>query len=231
MKEYKLNITNCYPKVICLDNNIGLKTYFSILDAIDGKGELSLLLNNLVINIDDEAWYSAITKENKNSIVSRNLSGLNINELDMFTLMLRQAKLTASGVKCIYIKLSNNTGDHYHSIGSNFFVGDKYIWLAGCCSDLGDSKVNVMLVFDGEINLSFYESDIVIESINYNEFIGLDKVNAFNEACDLFISLKNTTIENLGFNEIKSELLEFDNNIKYFDYSEMGNVAIKNYNV
>ncbi|MBG5918795.1 hypothetical protein G3341_07765 [Providencia vermicola] len=87
-----------------------------------------------------------------------------------------------------------------------------------------------MLVFDGEIDLNFHESDVVIESINYNNFITSDNVNDFNKAYDSFIALKNTTIESLGFNNIKSELLEFDCNVKYFDYSEVGNIAIKNYN-
>lgn len=88
-----------------------------------------------------------------------------------------------------------------------------------------------MLVFDGEIHLNFHESDIVIESINFNSHINFYNVNDFNKANDSFISLKKTRIENLGFNNVKSELLRFDNNIKYFDYSETGNVAIKNYNV
>ncbi|APZ07629.1 hypothetical protein BWI95_10535 [Kosakonia cowanii JCM 10956 = DSM 18146] len=88
-----------------------------------------------------------------------------------------------------------------------------------------------MLVFDGEIHLNFHESDIVIESINFNSYIDFDNVNDFNKANDSFISLKKIRIEDLGFNNIKSELLEFNNNIKYFDYSETGNFAIKNYNV
>ncbi|HAF2131153.1 TPA: hypothetical protein G9F27_005507 [Salmonella enterica] len=88
-----------------------------------------------------------------------------------------------------------------------------------------------MLVFDGEIDLNIHESDVVIESINYNNFINSDNVNNFNKVHNSFISLKNITIEDLSFNNIKSELLEFDNNIKYFDYSEIGNIEFKNYNV
>lgn len=88
-----------------------------------------------------------------------------------------------------------------------------------------------MLVYDGEINLNFHESDVVIDQINYNNFINSDNINNFNKAHDSFISLKNITIEDLGFNNnIKSELLEFDNNIKFFDYSEIGNIEFKNYN-
>lgn len=63
MIKYKLNITDCYPQVICLDNNIGLKSYFSILDIINKKENSSILLNNMVINIDDESWYGVITKK------------------------------------------------------------------------------------------------------------------------------------------------------------------------
>lgn len=88
-----------------------------------------------------------------------------------------------------------------------------------------------MLVFDGEIDLNIHESDVVIESIKYNNFINSDNVNNFNKVHNSFISLKNITIEDLSFNNIKSELLEFDNNIKYFDYSEIGNIEFKNYNV
>ncbi len=40
MIKYKLNITDCYPQVICLDNNIGLKSYFSIFDIINKKRKL-----------------------------------------------------------------------------------------------------------------------------------------------------------------------------------------------
>ncbi|WP_230086023.1 MULTISPECIES: hypothetical protein [Providencia] len=230
MIKYKLNITDCYPQVICLDNNIGLKSYFSILDAIDKKEKSSILLNNIIVNIDDESWYGVITKKNSNSIVANALNNLRIDELDIFTLMILRAELTVSGIKCVYIKLSTNNDDYYHSIGNEFCIGDKHIWLAGYCSDFENSTINIMLVFDGEIDLNFHESDVVIESINYNNFITSDNVNDFNKAYDSFIALKNTTIESLGFNNIKSELLEFDCNVKYFDYSEVGNIAIKNYN-
>lgn len=231
MIKYKLNITDCYPQVICLDNNIGLKSYFSILDIIKKKENSSILLNNMVINIDDELWYGVITKTNSNSIVARALNSLDVDGLDIFTLMMQRAELTISGIKCVYIKLSTDTDNYYHSIGNEFCVGDKHIWLAGYCSDFENTAINIMLVFDGEIHLNFHESDIVIESINFNSYINFYNVNDFNKANDSFISLKKTRIENLGFNNVKSELLRFDNNIKYFDYSETGNVAIKNYNV
>lgn len=231
MIRYKLNITDCYPQVICLDNNIGLRSYFSILDIINKKENPSILLNNMVINIDDESWYGVITKKNSNSIVTRALNSLDVNDLDIFTLMMQRAELTISGIKCVYIKLLTDTDNYYHSIGNEFCVGDKHIWLAGYCSDFENTTINIMLVFDGEIHLNFHESDIVIESINFNSYINFDNVNDFNKANDSFISLKEIRIEDLGFNNIKSELLEFNNNIKYFDYSETGNVAIKNYNV
>lgn len=231
MINYNLNITDCYPQVICLDNNIGLKSYFSILDIINKKENSSILLNNMVINIDDELWYGVITKTNSNSIVARALNSLDVDGLDIFTLMMQRAELTILGIKCVYIKLSTDTDDYYHSIGNEFCVGDKHIWLAGYCSDFENTTINIMLVFDGEIHLNFHESDLVIESINFNSYINFDNVNDFNKANDSFISLKKIRIENLGFNNVKSELLEFNNNIKYFDYSETGNVAIKNYNV
>ncbi|EOL9072730.1 hypothetical protein ACOZ12_003886 [Cronobacter turicensis] len=229
MMNYSINIKNCYPQIICLDNFIGLKSYFSILDIINKKEKASVLMNNIVINMDDELGYDAILKKNNNSIVVRALKDLNIDELDMFTLMLQRAEVTASGIKCVYIKLSTSTGDYYHSTGNEFNVGDKYIWLAGDCSDFENSTVKIMLVFDGEINLNFHESDVIVESINFNNFIKPEDIDKFNKAQDSFISLKSRRIEDFGFNNIKSALLEFDKSIKYFDYSETGNTAIRNY--
>ncbi|EPW7977426.1 hypothetical protein ACWPSR_003515, partial [Cronobacter turicensis] len=122
-----------------------------------------------------------------------------------------------------------STGDYYHSTGNEFNVGDKYIWLAGDCSDFENSTVKIMLVFDGGINLNFHESDVIVESINFNNFIKPEDIDKFNKAQDSFISLKSRRIEDFGFNNIKSALLEFDKSIKYFDYSETGNTAIRNY--
>ncbi|ELY7393534.1 hypothetical protein SOJ80_003785 [Cronobacter universalis] len=88
-----------------------------------------------------------------------------------------------------------------------------------------------MLVFGGEINLNFHESDVVIESVDFNNFVKSDDVDKFNKAQDSFISLKNRKIEDFGFNNIKSCFLEFEKNVKYFEHSETGNTAIRNYKV
>ncbi|EOC1565549.1 hypothetical protein ACI1AR_000886 [Cronobacter dublinensis] len=88
-----------------------------------------------------------------------------------------------------------------------------------------------MLVFGGEINLNFHESDVVIESIEFNNFITPDDVDKFNKAQDSFICLKNRRIEDFGFNNIKSGFLEFEKNVKYFEHSETGNTAIRNHKV
>ncbi|EOI3561345.1 hypothetical protein ACMSX5_003200 [Cronobacter turicensis] len=229
MINYKLDISDCYNQMICLDNFIGLNSYFSILDVIDKKEKASVLLNNIVVNMDEKSWCGAIV--NNNSIVTQTLKGINVDELDVFRLMLQRAELTVSGIKCVYIKLSTKTGDYYHSTGNEFCIGDKYIWLAGDCSDFESSTVKIMLVYGGEINLNFHESDVVIESIDFNNFIKPDDVDKFNKAQDSFISLKNRKIEDFGFNNIKSGFLEFEKNIKYFEHSETGNTAIRNYKV
>ncbi|EOY5418909.1 hypothetical protein ACP6OW_003450 [Cronobacter turicensis] len=229
MMKYNINITNCYHKLICLDNNIGLNSYFSILDLVSKKERATILLNNIVVNMHDESWYGAIAGNNNNSIVTRVLNDLSVNDLDIFTLMLQRAELVVSGIKCVYIKLSTSTGDYYHSTGNEFCIGDKQIWLAGSCSDYGNSVIDIILIFDGEIDLSFYESDVVIESINYDNFINPLDVDNFNKAYDSFISLKRIKIEDLGFNNIKSGLLGFYENVKYFDHGETGDIAIKHY--
>lgn len=231
MMNYSINIKNCYPQMICLDNFIGLNSYFSILDVIDTNEKASVLLNNIVVNMDEESWYGAIVNNNNNSIVTQTLKGINVDELDVFRLMLQRAELTVSGIKCVYIKLSTKTGDYYHSTGNEFCIGDKYIWLAGDCSDFESSTVKIMLVFGGGINLNFHESDVIVESINFNNFIKPEDIDKFNKAQDSFVSLKSRRIEDFGFNNIKSALLEFDKSIKYFDYSETGNTAIRNYKV
>ncbi|EOW6513785.1 hypothetical protein ACOZXQ_003594 [Cronobacter malonaticus] len=231
MINYKLDISDCYNQMICLDNFIGLNSYFSILDVIDKKEKASVLLNNIVVNMDEKSWYGAIVNNNNNSIVTQTLKGINVDGLDVFRLMLQRAELTASGIKCVYIKLSTKTGDYYHSTGNEFCIGDKYIWLAGDCSDFESSTVKIMLVFGGEINLNFHESDVVIESIDFNNFVKSDDVDKFNKAQDSFISLKNRKIEDFGFNNIKSSFLEFEKNVKYFEHSETGNTAIRNYKV
>ncbi|EOL8943231.1 hypothetical protein ACM91X_000301 [Cronobacter dublinensis] len=231
MINYKLDISDCYNQMICLDNFISLNSYFSILEIIDKKEKASILLNNIVVNMDEQSWYDAIVKNNNNSIVTRALNGIDVDELDVFRLMLQRAKLIVSGIKCVYIQLSTKTGDYYHSTGNEFRIGDKYIWLAGDCSDFENSTVKIMLVFGGEINLSFHESDVVIESIEFNNFIKPDDVDKFNKAQDSFVCLKNIRIEDFGFNNIKSGFLEFEKNVKYFEHSETGNTAIRNHKV
>ncbi|WP_234013777.1 hypothetical protein [Cronobacter dublinensis] len=231
MINYKLDITDCYNQMICLDNFISLNSYFSILDILDKKEKASILLNNIVVNMDEQSWYGAIVNNNNNSIVTRALNGTDVDELDAFRLMLQRAELIVSGIKCVYIQLSTKTGDYYHSTGNEFRIGDKNIWLAGDCSDFESSTVKIMLVFGGEINLNFHESDVVIESIEFNNFITPDDVDKFNKAQDSFICLKNRRIEDFGFNNIKSGFLEFEKNVKYFEHSETGNTAIRNHKV
>ncbi|EOL8988778.1 hypothetical protein ACM92P_003330 [Cronobacter dublinensis] len=231
MINYKLDISDCYNQMICLDNFIGLSSYFSILDIIDKKEKASILLNNFVVNMDEQSWYGAIVNNNNNSIVTKALNGIDVDELDVFRLMLQRAELIVSGIKCVYIQLSTKTGDYYHSTGNEFRIGDKNIWLAGDCSDIENATVNMVLVFDGGVELSFNESDMVIESIGFNNFIKPDDVDKFNKAQDSFICLKNRRIEDFGFNNIKSGFLEFEKNVKYFEHSETGNTAIRNHKV
>ncbi|EOV9619375.1 hypothetical protein ACN5LY_004003 [Cronobacter dublinensis] len=231
MINYKLDISDCYNQMICLDNFIGLSSYFSILDIIDKKEKASILLNNFVVNMDEQSWYGAIVNNNNNSIVTKALNGIDVDELDVFRLMLQRAELIVSGIKCVYIQLATKTGDYYHSTGNEFRIGDKNIWLAGDCSDIENATVNMVLVFDGGVELSFNESDMVIESIGFNNFIKPDDVDKFNKAQDSFICLKNRRIEDFGFSNIKSGFLEFEKNVKYFEHSETGNTAIRNHKV
>ncbi|WP_374446776.1 hypothetical protein [Providencia sp.] len=227
--KYDIDITCSYPKMICLDNNIDLKSYFSISDLSNNSIYSSISLSNIIVNLDEEEWYNPIINNNSDSIVAKALKSIGNEELEMLTLMLKKATLHISGIKCTYIQIKSGVKNHYHSEDSEFSIGDKCIWLVGYSSDYVGSMVNIMLIFNGSIKIEFDESDILIESMNYKCFIDSTSVNTFNNALDLFVETKKRWMDKSKFNGIKSSLLNFDGFIKYFDDTEYGSFAIKNY--
>ncbi|HCR4019223.1 TPA: hypothetical protein OOF36_003514 [Morganella morganii] len=186
-------------------------------------------MNNIIVNLDDEEWYNPIINKNRDSIVAKALNGIKNKELDVFTLMLKKATLNVSGIKCTYIQIKSGMKNYYHSEDCDFSIGDKCIWLVGYSSDYVNSMINIMLVFNGSITIEFDESDILVESINYEYFIDPVCVNIFNNALDLFVETKKRWVDKKKFNGIKSNLLNFDGFIEYFDDTEYGSFAIKNY--
>ncbi|HEM8294415.1 TPA: hypothetical protein ACGEYH_003960 [Providencia rettgeri] len=227
--KYDIDITCSYPKMICLDNNIDLKSYFSVSGLSNNSIHSSISLSNIIVNLDEEEWYNPIINNNSDSIVAKALKSIENEELEILTLMLKKATLHISGIKCTYIQITSGEKNHYHSEDGDFSIGDKCIWLVGYSSDYVDSMVNIMLIFNGSIKIEFDEPDILIESINYKYFIDPVSVNTFNNALDLFVETKKRWMDKNKFNGIKSSLLNFDGFIKYFDDTEYGSFAIKNY--
>ncbi|MFD1093739.1 hypothetical protein [Providencia vermicola] len=227
--KYNIDITRSYPKMICLDNNIDLKSYFSISDLIGNSISSSISMSNIIVNIDDKEWYNPVITKNSDGIVAKALKSIENEELDILTLMLKKATLNISGIKSTYIQVKSGARDYYHSEDNEFSIGDKCIWLVGYSSDYVNSMVNIMLIFNGTVTIEFDETDILIESINYKYFIDPVSVNIFNNALDLFVETKKRWVDKNNFNGIKSSLLNFDGFISYFDDTEYGSIAIKNY--
>ncbi|EOD8959132.1 hypothetical protein ACJ5XU_002623, partial [Providencia stuartii] len=137
--KYNIDITRSYPKMICLDNNIDLKSYFSISDLCNGSTDSSVSFSNIIVNLDDEEWYNPIISKNKDSFVTKSLEVLESKELDVLTLMLKTAKLNISGIKCTYIQIQSGIKNYYHSEDNEFSIGDKCIWLVGNSTDYVNS--------------------------------------------------------------------------------------------
>ncbi|WP_392551401.1 hypothetical protein RHO14_07865 [Orbus wheelerorum] len=227
--EYQLDITSNYQQFLCLDSCIGIENYLSF-DFASINNDFEVNLENIEVNMSESIWYSPIIEKNPKSIISSGLAKIDLNDYSsIFTLLLRKAKLVIKNARCIYLKLIDNKDEIYHTVDSNFSIGDKYIWLVGKSADYPNMQVKLKIIFSDELNFIFEESDILIQTIEFDNFFTKQDVDFINQYQDYIIKLKNRSIDGLNVNNISSKFLDFDFSKNYFISSENGNIAIKNY--
>ena len=229
--RYNFDITDSYQQFICLDSGVGLSAYFSFLDLNSiKKNSICVNINNIEVNMSDNKWFSPIITANTQSIINSGLEKVNVNEPDcIYSVILSKATLKIDNIKCIYTSFNNDGKSFYHTVGKRFDIGDQFIWLSGKSSDFANTKVSAMIVFSGYVEISFDETDVIIQSLDLNENIVFSEASLINEAQELLVSKKNRSINEMRFNNIRSNFLDYDFYSNYFRSDENGNVAIKKY--
>lgn len=231
MAMYSLDITESYERFICLESAVGLHHYLSFPDLELWKNEkLTIMLENIEVNMCEEPWHSPIVSKNGNSIIVPSLNKVDIDEPGcIFTVVLRKAKVVV-GAKCILLRFDNGGNVYFHSQGSSFDIGDKYIFLAGKSSDYIDSMIWLNIVFSGSVFFEFDESDIIIQSIELDNNITQGSAKTINNTQGLFIKLKGRVFDPSKLNGVYSPLQDYKYLSPYFHCDENNNIAIKPYN-
>lgn len=227
--KYKLDITDSYQKFICLDNDIGIENYLSF-DLENSTDDFEVTLENIAVNMSEDFWYLPIIKQNSQTILNKALNEIDLNDLSsILVVLIRKAKLIIKKQKNLYLKINDEENEYFHSVDSNFNIGDKYIWLAGKSADYFNKEVNLKIIFSGRLNFIFEESDILIQTIDFQDYITDHEVDIINRYQALIVKIKNRNIAQLDLNNISSNFLEYDFSKNYFNSSEKGNIAYKNY--
>lgn len=227
--QYNLDITDSYQQFICLDSDVGLSAYYSFtaLNSIN-ENSISIHIDNIEVNMSESKWFSPVIIANTKSIINNGLSEINTNEPDcIYSIILSKSTLKITNIKCIYMSISQDGIDHYHSSDTGFDTGDHFIWLAGKSADVSNARFSAMIVFSGEIELSFEEKDIIIQSMGLNQNITPSEASVMNTSQELLVSKKKRSLKEMGLNNIKSNFLDFDFYSKYFRSDENINIAIK----
>ncbi|MWP63315.1 hypothetical protein GQ593_13370, partial [Gilliamella sp. Pas-s25] len=189
--EYKLDVTNSYQEFICLDNNLGIENYLSF-DLESGEDDFQVNLENIAVNMSEEIWYLPIIKQNPKSVLNNALNEIDLNDpSSILIILIRKARLIIKNFKNMYLKIHDEKNERFHSTDSNFTIGDKYIWLAGKSADYSDQKINLKIVFSGRLNFVFEESDILIQTIEFRDYITHHEVDIINRYQELIVKLKN----------------------------------------
>lgn len=229
--KYRLDITDSYQKFICLDNDIGIENYLSF-DLENNTDDFEVILENIAVNMSDDIWYLPIIKQNPQTVLNNALNEIDLNDLSsILVILIRKAKLIIKNPKNLYLKINDDENERFHSTDSNFTIGDKYIWLAGKSADYFNQEVNLKIVFSGRLNFVFEESDILIQTIEFRDYIKAHEVDIINRYQALIVKLKNRDITRLDLNNICSKFIEYDYSKNYFTNSENGNIAFKDYQV
>lgn len=229
--QYNLDITDSYQQFICLDSDIGLSAYYSFpaLDSIN-IDSMNMHIDNLEVNMSDSKWFSPVIIANTKSIINNGLREINTNEPDcIYSIILSKSILKITNIKCIYMSISKDGIDHYHSSGTGFDTGDHFIWLAGKSADIFNARFSAMIIFSGGIELSFEERDIIIQSVGLNQNITPSEASVMNTSQELLVSKKKISLKEMGLNNIKSNFLDFNFYNRYFRSDENGNTAYKSF--
>lgn len=231
--NYKIDITESYQKFICLDSDIELSAYFSLLDLSDEESsEVNINIDNIEVNMSENKWLQPIVSKNKKSIINKELGMISIDEPDcIYSAIISKSTLSIDNVKCIYIALNNNGKEKNRSCDKGFDVGDRFIWLAGKSADFPNTRFSAMVVFSGSVQFSFEESDIIIQSLDLKQNINFSEAASINEKQDLIIQKKKRDINEMEFNNIRSKFLDYDFYRNYFTSDENGNIAIKRHSL
>lgn len=230
--EYKIDITNNYPRFFWLDNEVGIEQFISF-DLIQERGnDIEINLENIAVNMDEKCWFLPILEKNPESIISDTVKTFNSESLDnIFTVLLKKAKLKIYNSKCLYAKYISEKKEYYHSDDSNFNIGDKCIWLSGYSADFRNTFIQLRVIFSGEVQIIFDETDILINTIDFESFIDKKCVETLNKTNAMLVDLKNRNFEKIKLNSIKSKFFDFEYLNEYFNDTSEGNIAIKNYSM
>lgn len=229
--EYLLDISNSYPRFFIFSGEQGFTTYMSTPDlSMDDNKCIEVLFENIEVNFLEDIWYLPVIKNNPNSIIKKVIENIDLGDLSsLLTIILKRAKLVINNVKNLSLIFDSNGVNYFHSQDNNFNIGDRKIWLSGRSMDIINTLLTAEFVFSGYVDFIFNESDIVVKSIDFDEFISLGDIDLVDQAQDVMVKLKNKTILDFGVNGKASKFLGFYYSKEYFSGDENCILAIKDY--
>lgn len=228
--EYKIDITNIYPRLINLDNTSGIKTFLSMPST---KNEFTIIhFENVEINIDEDDWLQNIREQNPENIITERLSFNNFDfEEGIASILLRKAKLIIKNKKASFLKISGNGEEVYDSHEDSFEIGDKYIWLAGESAEYHKKEIEMKIIFSGSAYLQFDEDDIFIQMIDFRSLISKELVKTINECQYGLRELKGKHISHDTFNNIESKFISYEYASDFFESNENYNIAYRPFSI
>lgn len=228
--DYAIDITNIYPRLINLDNTLGIKTFLSMPHISNGCTEI--LIENVEINVDNDDWLKEIQEKNSENIITKKLNDNNFNfEDDVASVLLRKATLIIKNQKASFIRVSGDDLSFFDSQENSFEIGDKYIWLAGESMNFHRHEIEIKIIFSGELHLQFDEEDIVLQMIEFRNLISPERVKKINEEQYSLRDLRGERIDQNTLNNIESKFIDYEYTSKFFESNENCNRAYKSFSV
>jgi len=224
--EYKIDISNNYMEFIQLPYELHDVKGFISIDEIDNninkiiKKELfKINLKNYIYNMWSEDWYDQILSINKNSIINKFLKTKKLDNL--LEILVMNSYILFENVRFISFCFSDRKNRRFHSDGS-FRCGDKYFYIYGFISSIGDTLVEIEVVFSGGVYACFCENNIIPYSYNGDNIFGDENLINVHKKTNLYPI--DINLNELDMNNKVSPFYDMQLKNNFFDLnqSELG---------
>ncbi|STY88586.1 Uncharacterised protein [Moraxella bovis] len=146
-------------------------------------GELSISIDNLIVNLSNPTFYHCIESQKNSGVLYDAINSLNIShKFKDLEVMLLNSVFVFSGIRGFSYKLSNQHKSYAYNVG-NIDNSQDFKIIEGRSLDFSDVDIaiKIHLSNDSTIRVFFKETDVLISSINFNNLLA-DKI-AFLQSC------------------------------------------------